>query len=54
MTATLFTLFISYCTPETGCETKPLSDGWETLEECQAQIPMYYALAPGDYLMECK
>lgn len=53
MTTALFTLFIHFCTPETGCETKPLSQ-WDSLEECQAQVPMYYALAPGDYIMECK
>ena len=53
MKEALFTLFIHFCTAQ-GCETKPLTDGWESLEECQAQVPMYYAMAPGDYLMECK
>lgn len=48
----LFTLFISFCTPD-GCKTQALSD-WQTIEECQQQVPLYYALAPGDYIMECK
>jgi hypothetical protein len=53
MNTALFTLFIHYCIDQ-RCETKPLSTGWETLDACQAQIPIYHALAPGDYLMECK
>lgn len=53
MKTALFTLFIHYCV-NAQCTTKPLSNGWVTLEECQAQIPIYYAMAPGDYLMECK
>ena len=53
MTTTLFTLFISFCLPETGCKTQALSD-WQTIEECQQQVPLYYAMVPGDYLMECR
>lgn len=53
MKLALITLFIHFCTPETGCQTKPLSQ-WDTLEQCQAQVPLYYALAPGDYLMDCR
>jgi hypothetical protein len=53
MKEALFTLFIHYCLNQ-QCETKPLSSSWATLEECQAQIPIYYAMVPGDYLMECK
>lgn len=53
MNTALFTLFIHFCTPETGCETKPLGQ-WPTLAECQAHVPVYYALVQGDYLMECK
>ena len=52
MNTALFTLFIHYCLNQ-KCETQPLSQ-WDTLEECQAQIPIYYVMVPGDYLMECK
>ena len=52
MTTALFTLFISFCTAD-GCKTQALSD-WQTIEECQQQVPLYYAMVPGDYLMECR
>lgn len=53
MNTVLFTLFIHFCTPDGGCTRMPLSE-WETIEQCQAQVPVYYALVEGDYTMECE